>query len=189
VHILIGGAWGEGPIFEDGDLSFVQSINKVLYFKNLWRAGFSRCPSNCVRDAGADTTCKCAIPDDYINTYGASTIMKQAGLWDELEPHVGDKDEEFQVKVLRAIEDPGIVGDMFSSNAAFDPTFWPLHGQIERVLGLKRAKNSMGLVESFDETWAYGDSSDKYLRGRCDWSEVSSAEDLTLPSCKFSESK
>jgi len=42
------------------------------------------------------------------------------------------------LKVLRAIEDPGIAGEMFSSAAAYDPTFWPLHGQIERIVGAKR---------------------------------------------------
>ena len=40
--------------------------------------------------------------------------------------------------MLRAVEDPGIAGEMFSSAAAFDPTFWPLHGAAERLVDLKR---------------------------------------------------
>ena len=33
VHVLIGGAWGQGSTFDDGDINFVRNINKVLYFK------------------------------------------------------------------------------------------------------------------------------------------------------------
>ena len=33
VHVLIGGAWGEGTTFDDGEINFVRNINKVLYFK------------------------------------------------------------------------------------------------------------------------------------------------------------
>ena len=32
-------------------------------------------------------------------------------------------------QVLRALEDPGVVGDMLTSAAAYDPIFWPLHGK------------------------------------------------------------
>jgi hypothetical protein len=73
---------------------------------------------------------------------------------------------------------------LFWIKASFDPTFWPLHGSIERMLGLKRLQKSRGLVE-FDETWGYDYSDPKaiYLKGRCDWSEVTSVEDLTLPVC------
>ena len=38
--------------------------------------------------------------------------------------------------------DSGIAGDMFSSGAPFDPSFWPVHGQIERILSLKRIRLS-----------------------------------------------
>ena len=48
VHVLIGGAWGEGSEFDEGDMNFLRNINKVLYFKNLWRSGYTRCPTKCV---------------------------------------------------------------------------------------------------------------------------------------------
>ena len=31
-----------------------------------------------------------------------------------------------------------MAGEMFTSAASFDPTFWPLHGAMERLLDLKR---------------------------------------------------
>jgi hypothetical protein len=33
VHILIGGAWGEGTLFDDPDIEFVQMPDKLLFFK------------------------------------------------------------------------------------------------------------------------------------------------------------
>jgi hypothetical protein len=83
------------------------------------------------------------------------------------------------------MEDPGIVGDMLTSAAPYDPSFWPIHGQLERIMGLKRAKVSMGDIK-FDETWGFGGANSKYLEGVCDWSRVESVDDLTLPACDFS---
>jgi len=91
---------------------------------------------------------------------------------------------------LRAIENPGNVGEMFSSNAAFDPVFWTVHGSMERLLGLKRILVAQGKITDFDETWGYPTyddyETDMYLEGSCDWSAVSSSEDLTLPTCDTS---
>ena len=89
--------------------------------------------------------------------------------------------------MLRAVEDPGIAGEMFSSAAAFDPTFWPLHGQLERLLGAKRIMISPGSITDFDETWAFTEynkaSGAAYLNGVCDWSNVAGSGDLTMPTC------
>ena len=48
VHVLIGGAWGQGNTFDDGDINFVRNINKVLYFKvstaiRAWPCLFHMC--------------------------------------------------------------------------------------------------------------------------------------------------
>jgi hypothetical protein len=93
-------------------------------------------------------------------------------------------------QVLRAVENPGIIGEMFSSAAAYDPLFWPLHGQLERLLSLKRLRVSNGIIESnaFNETWAWNhDRVAPYLHGRCDWSAVKDVADLTLPSCSYDD--
>ena len=51
VHILVGGNWGEGSLFEDiKGISFLQGMNKLLFFKNMWRTGFTRCPTSCEGD-------------------------------------------------------------------------------------------------------------------------------------------
>jgi hypothetical protein len=98
------------------------------------------------------------------------------------------------LQVLRAHEDPGHAGEMFTSAASFDPTFWPLHGAAERMLSYKRLLISNGVKDAadFDETWGYPvynrASGAAYLSGVCDWSGVSGPADLTLPVCDESAS-
>ena len=88
----------------------------------------------------------------------------------------------------QAIEDPGVVGEMLTSAAPFDPSFWPIHGQLERILGLKRVRKSQNALK-FDETWGFGGASGKFLSGVCDWSRIESVSDLTLPECDFTGAK
>ena len=183
VHILIGGAWGDGTLFEDEDITMVQKPDKLLFFKVLWRMGYTRCPDTC----SYGSPCKCAVPQQYIDEYGAETILKETNVYYALESYLKNADDELFLKVLRAVEDPGIAGEMFSSAAAFDPTFWPLHGQLERLLGAKRIMISQGSITDFDETWAFTEynkaSGAAYLNGKCDWSNVAGSGDLTMPTC------
>ena len=183
VHILIGGAWGEGNLYDDPDVTMTQSPDKLLFFKVLWRMGYSRCPESC--ELG--DVCKCSIPQKYIDEYGALAILKASNIYYALESDLQGADDELLEKVLRSVEDPGIAGEMFSSAAAFDPSFWPLHGQIERLLGAKRIMISQGSITNFDETWAFTEynraSGAAYLNGVCDWSKVTGSGDLTLPTC------
>jgi hypothetical protein len=183
VHILIGGAWGDGALFEDEDVTIVQKPDKLLFFKVLWRMGYTRCPDTC----SYGSPCKCAVPQQYIDEYGAEEILKSTNVYYALETELKNADDELFLKLLRAVEDPGIAGEMFSSAAAFDPTFWPLHGQLERLLGAKRIMISQGSITDFDETWAFTEynkaSGAAYLNGKCDWSNVAGSGDLTMPTC------
>ena len=187
VHILIGGAWGDGDLFNDEDIEMVKKPEKLLYFKILWRMGWTRCPDSC--EVGS--VCKCSVPQQYIDEYGAEYILKSTNVYYGLESYLEDADDELMLKVLRAVEDSGITGDMFSSAAAIDPIFWPLHGQIERLLGAKRIMISQGLITDFDETWAFTEynkyGGGAYLNGVCDWSNVAGSGDLTLPTCTMDE--
>jgi len=183
VHILIGGAWGDGTLFDDEDISMVQKPDKLLFFKVLWRMGYTRCPDTCTYGK----PCKCSVPQKYIDEYGAEAILKATNVYYALESELKNADDALFLKVLRAVEDPGIAGEMFSSAAAFDPTFWPLHGQLERLLGAKRIMISQGTITDFDETWAFTEynkaSGAAYLNGVCDWSNVAGSGDLTMPTC------
>eukprot|EP00595_Chromulina_sp_UTEXLB2642_P000635 CAMPEP_0196765246 /NCGR_PEP_ID=MMETSP1095-20130614/7870_1 /TAXON_ID=96789 ORGANISM="Chromulina nebulosa, Strain UTEXLB2642" /NCGR_SAMPLE_ID=MMETSP1095 /ASSEMBLY_ACC=CAM_ASM_000446 /LENGTH=405 /DNA_ID=CAMNT_0042122971 /DNA_START=677 /DNA_END=1894 /DNA_ORIENTATION=- len=181
VHILIGGAWGEGNTLDDDDISSLRSHYKPAGFKNLWRMGFTRCPDSCT----VGESCSCKVPDEYIQTYGAKTILELALLNDTVS---GDTDEIY-LKYLRGYEDAAAVGDMFTSSAPYDPTFWSVHGASERLLDYKRILVTQGDVTDFDETWAYdrGDGRAIYLYGVCDWSNVKDSSDLTLPTCDMEQ--
>eukprot|EP01035_Chromulina_nebulosa_P020906 gene20906-27098_t len=124
------------------------------------------------------------------DTHGPVHVLI-GGAWNEPElindPDVSFLKDDQYLKALRVLEDPGYVGEMYTSGASFDPTFWPIHGSSERLYDLKRILISQGDITDFDETFSYPDynvySGDIYLQGRCDWSNVKSVDDLTLPTC------
>lgn len=189
----------------------LQGPLKVVLFKLLWRMGYSRCPSagSCAGSSSSSTTstssssspseplpassCRCKVPDLYLHTYGAKEILRATNISSflSLVPEFNDHadDDTYLLKVLKALEDPGIVGDMLSSAAAYDPIFWPLHGAIERLLGFKRLSVRLGKVKVFDEEWSFPtfkiSDNDPYLNGVCDWSAVEGPTDLTLPKCQM----
>ena len=196
VHINIGGAWAEGNVFDNGDLDIIRNPNRLLYFKVLWRMGYTRCPETCEADPTLTSEenhefCKCSVPDEYIQKYGAKYILEDSDLLAKVAKKfqnvIGDDDPKYET-FLRAIEDPGVAGEMFTSAASFDPTFWPLHGAMERLLNLKRIYVSQKEDLVFDETygWPEYNPSDPaaYLYGSCDWSGVNGVSDLTLPACE-----
>lgn len=187
-HIYIGGAWVDDDSLDD--YPELKDADKILFFKILWRMGYTRCPSSCSDD---DDDCKCSVPDEYIEKYGAKAILEAATITDRINLNL-DKNgtSSYYLGYLRALEDPGNAGEMFSSNAAYDPVFWSVHGTMERLVGLKRIAYQQGDIDTFDETWGYtsydSTSGDAYLEGVCDWSNVTSTDDLTLPTCDTSAS-
>eukprot|EP01038_Epipyxis_sp_PR26KG_P004340 gene4340-6143_t len=190
VHIHIGGAWDESPLFSlnSKTLSFLLGPSKLLFFKVLWRLGYTRCPTSC---SGGKANCLCSVPDEYIHSIGAYKMLSDAGVIATYSKNIPDTTTPEQyLLILRALEDPGVAGEMFTSAAPFDPSFWPLHGSIERLLGYKLSLIHQGYYQDFDLSWGYpaydASSSGAYLSGYCDWSKVKDPTDLTLPTCDFS---
>ena len=189
VHIMIGGAWADDEVMGDPSVSFLKDSDKILFFKVLWRMGLTRCPESC--DLNAFEHCRCSVPDEYLQQHGPEGILRLSNIAYSLTSDLYGGTNETYLTVLRAVEHPGVAGEMFTSAATFDPTFWPLHGTIERMLGYKRILVSLG-EDEFDETWGYPaydpSGSAPFLPGTCDWSNVKSVSDLTLPLCNFSAS-
>lgn len=187
VHIMIGGAWGDEDVYQKTDYGYLLTPNRILFFKILWRMGYTRCPDSC--DIDKPDTCRCSVPQEYIDKYGAKKILTDANVVYVIAKNLEHATDEDYLNILRVLEHPGQAGEMFTSGAPFDPTFWPLHGSMERMIGLKRLLKDKNVV-SFDETWGYPefDKSDgaAYLPGVCDWSGVASTSDLTLPTCNTS---
>ena len=152
--------------------------------------GYTRCPTDC-----SDKTleeCVCKVPQEYIDSIGAKGILIASNVYYILSKFISSKaTDEFYESVLRAIEDPGIAGEMFTSASSFDPTFWPLHGSADRMMGYKRLLIKSKVITNFDETWGYPafdrTSGAAYVPGICDWSKVKGVDDLTLPECTLGE--
>jgi len=184
-HIYIGGAWVNDNSVEN--YFELKSYNKILLFKILWRMGYTRCPSTC----SSSDDCVCSVPDEYIEKYTAKGILQSATVIDHLGLNTNESDS-YYLGYLRVLENAGNAGEMFTSNAAYDPVFWSVHGTMERLLGLKRILVELGVVTNFDETWGFptysSTDSDIYIEGVADWSAVTSNEDLTLPSYNSSAS-
>ena len=77
----------------------------------------------------------------------------------------------------------GHPGEMFTSAAPQDPTFWPLHGNAERYLQYARLLKADGVL-SFDETWGYAHASELPSDTGlvCDWTGVDPSS-MSMPSC------
>lgn len=191
-HIIIGGAWTSADDTTMDDYDYLRRSWKILFFKVLWRMGITRCPDDCT----GDSSCRCAVPSEYLDEFGAYTLLQHAytlyplyahGYIDSISGHTDD----FYTDILKAVEHPGNAGEMYSSNAAWDPLFWLIHGTMERIMGLKRILVSQGDISHFDETWGFTSwnkyDGDVYLNGRCDWSSVSGVDDLTMPTCSVND--
>ena len=75
--------------------------------------------------------------------------------------------------MLQAFCSPGYVGELYTSNAPYDPLFWVIHTAGERLLAWRRILNYNNRKD-LDETWGYthpsGVPSDTGVV--CDWSRV-----------------
>lgn len=78
IHIMIGGTWNQGDTLDE--TSYLSGPNKLLLFKVLWRMGITRCPESC--DVESSASCRCAVPQEYLDTYGAFGVLDRAGLID-----------------------------------------------------------------------------------------------------------
>ena len=89
------------------------------------------------------------------------------------------------VSLLEELCHVGKAGEMFTSAAPQDPTFWPLHGNAERFVQYLRVLKEEGTYTGFDETWGYTFATDQAsATGRvCDWSDVGAPPDM--PTCEF----
>ena len=118
--------------------------------------------------------------------YGSSLGLLNASgvldLWDQQHPtYALDNYNISYDELLDELCSVGLPGEMFTSAAPQDPTFWPLHGNAERYLQYMRLLDDAGLI-TLDATWSYDHipevASDTGIV--CDWSNV---QGMSLPTC------
>merc|ERR1711988_895209 len=130
--------------------------NFLLLAKDLWHQGFLRVPW-CSTDT-PHSSCMTSCPESYRNGKNATEIFASASLGrDTADTNwlVKLKDYGFSHEdLLDEICHVGSPGEMFTSAAPQDPTFWPLHGNAERFVQYLRLLDEEG-VDDFDQTWGY----------------------------------
>jgi len=210
IHIMIGGQWGYDTAYnvskavDSVDLTQMSDAF-LLGAKYLWRQGYLRCPETCSDDTPAED-CVCSCPSDLTGVTDDITAAKfladrgliQFGeMWNQSAYPDFFTDAGFSgsSELLDFLCHVGSPGEMFTSAAPYDPTFWPLHGIAERFLSYKRIAAKWGIT-SINETWGYRHGaimSDTHTV--CDWSNVGTKQgdddmgendgklDLNLPTC------
>ena len=148
----------------------------LLSSKFLWRQGFLRCPEYCSSDATAEA-CSCSCPNAVSEGRKPWDLLRLTGLsyldngWLR-DSFLRQTDMDFS-DLWELLCHVGHVGEMFTSAAPYDPTFWPLHGLAERFLTLKRlmaAANKTTLIEEWGYSHMNPLASDTHVV--CDWSNV-----------------
>jgi len=197
VHIMIGGHWNE---FVNTDLA--TAVNNIqatlLYSKSLWRLGFIRCPETCDEDEDP-IDCRCTCPVALRQGKSAYEVLEYSKILhlmvgqgssftydDDSQTYkfndVSDEDQDESWEILLSIFcSVGHAGEMFTSGAPYDPTFWIIHTSAERFLQFRRFSSYYG-SNPFDETWGYDleDQSSSDFRRICDWDDVGDDE---MPTC------
>ncbi|KAK7239613.1 hypothetical protein SO694_00028267 [Aureococcus anophagefferens] len=183
IHIMLGGHWNVYPNATLG----MGAQEFLLSSKFLWRQGYVRCPAYCSLDT-PDADCTCECPASILEEYGGYAGVYEASGLDVfnsmfIDDWLGTANGDLEKKVMKAICSVGHPGEMFTSAAPYDPTFWPLHGLADRFVALKR-KEYYAMDTYLDETWGYDHAVSNVASDTkvvCDWSNVQS--DLDMPVC------
>merc|ERR1711988_723320 len=121
--------------------------NFLLLSKDLWRQGYIRVPEYCSMDT-PHKDCMPSCPEAIIQGREASEIFNLAGLKVDSSDNIWLKDlanySLTKDDLLDELCHVGSAGEMFTSSAPQDPTFWPLHGNAERFLQLLRELDHRG---------------------------------------------
>lgn len=192
VHVMIGGQWWVNSSY---DINITLGGNYLLASKYLWRQGYVRCPKLCADDTPAEH-CVCSCPTELMQHFNDSRAFLEGtglynisnGMFDNYKKLRGfdcnhtTRCHDLAVKELCHV---GHAGEMFTSAAPWDPTFWPIHGTAERYLMLKRIMARRNETE-LEDVWDYhhlgiddgGSPSDTFHV--CDWEGVTGME---MPNC------
>lgn len=193
VHLMIGGLWGlhaHANVWDElSNWGYESTDSFLLFAKYMWRQGFIRTPEFCTSDV-PHADCMPHCPSEITDGVNASAILANTGYStvtpavDNLEHALNDLDVSMKLrdkKILEVYCHIGSPGEMFTSAAPQDPTFWPLHGNAERYTQMIRILANKGVI-TFNNTWGYthvDSASDTNVI--CDWDGVTGFD---MPTCK-----
>jgi hypothetical protein len=166
VHTLVGGvsnadwktlleSWG----MNSGDAQAL-GLQGFGIIKDLWRESLLSCPDSCSSDTSV-VDCACTCPDfdtwdlkkihELIafreSNFAASSFTSSTG------EYLGTKFMALACGLVPGYEAP-FMGDAMNSGATADPSFWPVHPNVDRLFQWRRMKGMTG-----SESWPYGETS------------------------------
>ena len=169
IHTLIGGVSNADwkTLFEDvwgldSDLAESLGLQGFGVIKDLWRAGVVTCPSDCaMEDALSSCSCTCPDYDSWDEKDAFSILNKHSSNIPGLTftAVMGTFEGQRMAKKFMSLvcgkmenyESP-FHGDAMNSGATADPTFWPVHPNVDRLFQWRRLEGMTGT-----ETWPHGD--------------------------------
>lgn len=186
VHLMIGGHWDMmyswDKLLRQG---YSTSDDFLLTSKFMWRQGFVRTPEFCSDDT-PHADCKASCPESIVRKTSTQEMLSKTGFWNVTAvPNAMAKDiiasNLTTTMFLKEVCHVGSAGEMFTSAAPQDPTFWPLHGNAERYLQFIRILKEKKIID-YNETWGYThEDSPSDTHVICDWDGV---EGFDRPTCK-----
>ena len=202
VHIMIGGHWNQKNFWGNNrDYSWpMYGDVHLLFSKFMWRQGYVKVPELCAADVPGDE-CMPSCNAAAIGDKSAREVLKTTRIYGgdgwgiplnfSLTTYTKGADSTLEQltdeDLLEELCHVGYPGEMFTSSAPQDPTFWPLHGNAERYVQALRYYKDAGYLRNFDETWTYEHGptpSDTHTV--CDWSGVEKGS-MELPTCTKGE--
>jgi len=169
IHMFTGGMSGTKNMVErmtaigldaKGSIHNQMWGNGVTFFfsniKSLWRYNLWECPESCSSDtAQEDCACGCDAAAIMASPARAALLDPYTASWTATGAMQEDQVNETLFNLVDLMcgyqEDGGVVmGDHASSGAASDPSFWILHGAVERWLQLVRMQDRL-VSEDWDE--------------------------------------
>mmetsp|Transcript_45776 Transcript_45776/g.90267 ORF Transcript_45776/g.90267 Transcript_45776/m.90267 type:complete len:654 (-) Transcript_45776:686-2647(-) len=163
IHTFVGGVsnsdWKTLFTAWDMDSNYAKALGLQGFgvLKDLWRAGVVSCPDSCSSDTSVkDCACSC---DDF-DTWKLEDIHNILGYRESDIDHAtwtSDTGEYLGTKFMAlacgetADYEAPFIGDAMNSGATADPSFWPIHPNVDRLFQWRRMQ---GFTES--DVWPYG---------------------------------
>mmetsp|Transcript_6478 Transcript_6478/g.7865 ORF Transcript_6478/g.7865 Transcript_6478/m.7865 type:complete len:695 (-) Transcript_6478:164-2248(-) len=124
-----------------------------LNIKALWRYDLWSCSDSCDESTGqSDCACSCDVNDIVTSPAYDALFSSYIESWNDADGNGGDGMMRGMLDLMCNVfpQDGGVVmGDHASSAAASDPSFWVMHGTVERYLQLMRIQSRF-TSESWD---------------------------------------
>ena len=174
-HLAIGGVWNADWRQRLLDMNYNMVLAPswtLLGFakqKNMYRAGYTTCPSYCSLDTPMEQ-CKCQCADSAAKIKSGEYMDVINMLFQGYEPFLEDKDgNDVSAFIYRLLcndfnDTYATMGDSLESASPADVSFWPTHPTVDRLFQWRRL-NGMDLTWPGNMAWSVEGTRIAYCNG------------------------